>query len=184
MCGRSSRVARLLHAMELSAPRILAADIEAGLLLLEDFGDDTYTRLLAAGADESSLYALAVDVLIALNRRFGKGEGGSPPPYDDDKLFTEAALLVDWYLPSLTGAPTAPALREDYLSLWRGLLPLARGVPETLVLRDYHVDNLMRLDGPRRHRRVRPPGFSGRGDRTSELRPRVAARRRAARYFR
>ncbi len=34
----------------LSAPRILADDAEAGLLLLEDFGDDTFTRLLAAGA--------------------------------------------------------------------------------------------------------------------------------------
>jgi aminoglycoside/choline kinase family phosphotransferase len=48
---------------------------------------------------------------------------------------------------SVSGRPTDPALRQDYLDLWAGLLPLARNVPETLVLRDYHVDNLMRLDG-------------------------------------
>jgi len=38
-------------------------------------------------------------------------------------------------------------LREEYLALWRNLLPVARGVPSSLVLRDYHVDNLMVLPG-------------------------------------
>jgi hypothetical protein len=140
-------VARLLRELGLSAPGIHAEDVAAGLLLLEDFGDDTYTRLLAAGADEAALYALAVDVLIALNRRFAAAAAPALPPYDEARLLAEAALLVDWYLPAVTGAPTDAALREEYLALWRSLLPLARVVPETLVLRDYHVDNLMRLPG-------------------------------------
>jgi len=140
-------VARLLHRLGLTAPRILAEDTAAGFLLLEDFGDDTYTRRLAAGAAEAPLYALAVDVLVALNRRFDAGHAPELPPYDDERLLAETALLVDWYLPAVTGRATAAALREEYLVLWRTLLPLARGVPDTLVLRDYHVDNLMRLDG-------------------------------------
>jgi hypothetical protein len=138
------RVARLLVAMGLSAPRIEAEDAAAGLLLIEDFGDDTFTRLLAAGAGETELYALAVDTLIAVNERF---RGADLPPYDDARLLAEAALLVDWYLPALAGRPIESGLREEYLALWRALLPLARQVPETLVLRDYHVDNLMRLPG-------------------------------------
>ncbi|HXP31602.1 MAG TPA: phosphotransferase [Stellaceae bacterium] len=140
-------VARLLRGMALSAPRILAEDIAAGLLLLEDFGDDTYSRLLSRGAAEEPLYRLAVDVLIALNRRFARESAAFLPPYDEARLLAEAALLVDWYLPAIAGAPTDPALRAGYLELWRALLPLARAVPETLVLRDYHVDNLMRLPG-------------------------------------
>jgi len=141
------RVARLLQDMGLSAPRILAEDIAAGLLLIEDFGDDTYTRLLAQGAAEEPLYRLAVDVLIALNRRFTHESAAFLPPYDEVRLLAEAALLVDWYLPAITGAPTDGRLRTDYLEQWRTLLPLARDVPATLVLRDYHVDNLMRLPG-------------------------------------
>ena len=31
--------------------------------------------------------------------------------------------------------------------MWRALLPLANAVPATLVLRDYHVDNLMLIEG-------------------------------------
>src|SRR6185312_8621186 len=110
-------VARLLHGMGFSAPGILAEDIAAGLLLLEDFGDSTYTRLLARGRGEAPLYTLAVDLLIALHRGFAPG-GTLVPPYDDQRLLNEAALLVDWYLPAITGAPTAPSLREEYLALW------------------------------------------------------------------
>jgi aminoglycoside/choline kinase family phosphotransferase len=141
------RVARLLHRLGLSAPAILAADEAAGLLLLEDFGDETYTRALAAGGDEAALYTLATDLLIALQTGFASPMGTEIPPYDDDRLLTEAALLVDWYLPAVRGAPTPPALREDYLDRWRDTFAMARAVGDTLVLRDYHVDNLMLLHG-------------------------------------
>ena len=58
-------VAGLLRELGLSAPEVLAEDRGQGFLLLEDFGDDTYTRLLARGADEPALYRLAVDTLVA-----------------------------------------------------------------------------------------------------------------------
>ena len=141
-------VARHLAGLGYSAPKVLAADEAQGFLLLEDLGDDTFTRLLAQGADEESLYRLAIDLLIDLHRR---GKGAVPlglPPYDDARLLDEAALLVDWYLPEMTGSAVDAAGRAAYLDLWRDLLPLARAVSDTLVLRDFHVDNLMRLDRP------------------------------------
>ncbi len=138
------KVARLLRRLGFSAPEILAQDPAHGLLLLEDLGDDTYTRLLANGADEATLYRLAVDTLIEVHRRF---EAAELPPYDDRRLLDEAALLVDWYLPAVAGRAAQPALRAEYLGLWRAVLPVARAVPDTLVLRDFHIDNLMRLDG-------------------------------------
>jgi aminoglycoside/choline kinase family phosphotransferase len=140
-------IARVLQGLGLSSPRILAEDVEHGFLLLEDFGDSTYTRLLQGGADETALYALAIDALIALHRRFDPASAPPIPRYDETRLLNEAALLVDWYLPALTGRPTEPARREEYLEIWRRVLPKAAGAPTTLVLRDYHVDNLMRLPG-------------------------------------
>jgi aminoglycoside/choline kinase family phosphotransferase len=139
-------VAEHLLKLGFSAPRLLAKDVEHGFLLLEDLGDDTYTRKLAAGADENTLYAAAVDVLIALHRH-AEAAKVAVPPYDDERLLTEAALLTDWYLPALTGQPTPAALREEYLAIWKPLLARARHDAPTLVLRDYHVDNLMWLEG-------------------------------------
>ncbi|MDB5406771.1 MAG: Aminoglycoside phosphotransferase [Rhodospirillales bacterium] len=137
-------VADILHRLGLSAPRILARDVAAGLLLLEDLGDGTYTRLLATGADENPLYALAVDALIELQRRFDPA-AAQLPPYDEPRLLAEAALLVDWYLPAMSGETPPDSLREAYLDAWRAVLPHAASAATTLVLRDYHVDNLLHL---------------------------------------
>ena len=142
------RVQRLLCDLGFSAPRALRVDETAGLMLLEDLGDRTFTRALAEGAPEGALYRLAVDLLIALHRTFAPEPGGGTEllPYDDTRLLDEAALLTDWYLPALGRAP-APAQRKAYLAAWGAVLPIARRVPDTLVLRDYHVDNLMVVDG-------------------------------------
>lgn len=140
------RIARHLESLGYSAPAILAADEAAGLLLLEDLGDDTYTRLLAQGADEERLYRLAVDLLADLHRRVG-AVPANLPDYDDERLLTEALLLPDWYMPAI-GQPLSEAARTDYLAAWTALFPVARAVPATLVLRDFHVDNLMLVDRP------------------------------------
>jgi aminoglycoside/choline kinase family phosphotransferase len=142
------RMARHLLGLGLSAPAILAADEAAGLLLLEDFGDDTFTRLLAAGADETALYRLAVDVLIHLHRL--RPEASLPPglpPYDIRRLLDEALLLPDWYMPAVLGRPTDGDARRDYVAAWQEALAPILVEPATLVLRDFHVDNLMRLSG-------------------------------------
>ncbi|MHA1107550.1 MAG: aminoglycoside phosphotransferase family protein [Alphaproteobacteria bacterium] len=141
-------IAHHLKSLGLSAPAILAEDSTAGLLLLEDFGDDTFSRLLAGGADEAALYRLAVDVLIDLHRRTAS-EVVPPgvPAYDEALLLAEAALFVDWYLPQVLDAPAPDGLGDSFASCWQELLPLARIVSDTLVLRDFHVDNLMRIGG-------------------------------------
>lgn len=141
------RIARQLERLGYSAPRVLAEDVERGFLLLDDLGDSTYARRLAAGASEEDLYALAMDVLADLHGRADAVPPGTPA-YDDERLLTEACLLTDWYMPAVLGRPTDDALREQYRQAWRALFPLARAVPETLVLRDFHVDNLMLLDRP------------------------------------
>jgi len=140
-------VTAILRGLGLSAPAVLARDVELGTLLLEDLGDDTFTKLLARGEAEEPLYALAIDLLAELHRRFVPSAEAAPPVYDEERLLAEALLLPDWFLPAVTGRETAPEIRESYAEAWRRVLPAAAGAPATLVLRDYHVDNLLRLDG-------------------------------------
>jgi len=141
------RIARHLSALGYSAPDILADDTAAGLLLLEDLGDDTYTKVLAQRPErEFDLYALAVDVLIDLHGRAAK-DALPPglPSYDRDRLMAEALLLTDWYLPAATGEQVPTNLRKSFIAAWDACLQPALDAPQTLVLRDYHVDNLMWL---------------------------------------
>ena len=140
------KVAGILHRIGLSAPEIHAADLETGFLLLEDLGDATYTRLIAGGHGEGELYQLATDTLVTLHQRFAAAEHEPVPPYDDAAFLREAALLPDWFLPEITGEATPEPVRVDYLARWQAVLPQAREVRQSLVLRDYHIDNLMLLE--------------------------------------
>ena len=140
------RMARHLKGLGLSAPQIIARDEAAGLVLEEDLGDDTYTRVLAAGGDEGALYASAVDLLIDLHRKADAVPPGLPG-YGNGRLLDEAFLLPQWYLPAVQGRPVPEAARRSYGEAWLSLFPAVHAQPRTLVLRDYHVDNLMELPG-------------------------------------
>ncbi|TQV76190.1 aminoglycoside phosphotransferase family protein [Denitrobaculum tricleocarpae] len=144
-------IGRLLDELGFSTPAFLAVDLERGFLLLEDFGDRTFTNELADGQDEGRLYRLAVDNLIALHQRWKPQTTGGPalvvPPYSDQILLEEVGRFAEWYLPEVLGAKKAAALEAEFMALWRAALPRARAVPDSLVLRDYHVDNLMVLPG-------------------------------------
>ncbi|MBB4264713.1 aminoglycoside phosphotransferase family protein [Roseospira visakhapatnamensis] len=149
--GAFVRIAHHLVALGYSAPRILAESASQGFVLLEDLGDETFTRCLSGGANETALYAMAVDLLIDLHRR-PPDEILPPdlvPRYDDTRLIEEVCLLTNWYVPAVLGTPPVAGALFEYEALWRAVFPLARAVPETLVLRDFHMDNLMRLQGRR-----------------------------------
>ncbi len=140
--GAFLRITRHLDKIGLRAPRIYAADLAAGLLLLEDLGDHTFTRLLADGADETALYRQAIDLLAHLH---GHGEATAIdlPPYDAELACGEADLWLDWYLPARLQRPVTAAARSEFRRLWRATLNALPPCAPVLVLRDYHIDNLM-----------------------------------------
>ncbi len=141
-----SLIARHLLALDFSVPEILAEDTEAGLLLIEDFGDATFTNALTDGEGERALYELALDVLIELHRI--PPERAVPPglpSYDDETLLREAFLLTDWYMPAVLGRLTPPDSRQSFAESWMGVFGYVHQQAPTLVLRDYHIDNLMIL---------------------------------------
>jgi aminoglycoside/choline kinase family phosphotransferase len=139
-------IARTLLALGYSAPRILAEDATHGFLLLEDLGDRTYTRALAEGVSEDQLYERALDLLIDLHRRDLVGRLGGVPTYDHARFQDELEVFPEWWARHALGPDAGFA--AEHRALWAPLLPQARGVPDTLVLRDYHVDNLMMLERP------------------------------------
>lgn len=134
-----------------SAPTIYATDHARGFLLIEDLGTATFTGLLAnEPARETALYTAAVDTLASLHRRPAPASLPIPDAgtmavegYDGAVLTREACLMTDWYLPEMgLGGPEAGAALTAMLA---PLVPAMQLQPPVLVLRDYHVDNLMHL---------------------------------------
>ncbi|MBV0913494.1 aminoglycoside phosphotransferase family protein [Anianabacter salinae] len=143
-------IARHLTACGLSAPQILAKDPQAGLLLLEDLGDDVFARVLErAPQDEPMLYRAAVDALLALHAAPLPGGVGA---YDVALMTDKAALAYDWYLMGATGSVDTAALAAFRAETETVLAPMMRE-RQVLILRDYHAENLIWLphrDGPAR----------------------------------
>ncbi|HEX4569361.1 MAG TPA: phosphotransferase [Dongiaceae bacterium] len=140
-------VAELLRQAGFAVPAIRAADEAAGLLLLEDFGDDTYTRLLAEGESELRLYELATDLLIELRRRLPIERLSALPLFDEARTIEGLNRFIEWYWPAVEGRPAPAAAAESFFAAWRQVLPLWERVPAGLVHYDYHVDNLIMLAG-------------------------------------
>ncbi|MDW4549123.1 phosphotransferase [Defluviimonas sp. D31] len=138
---RFARMADWLSGHGYSAPAILAADHDAGFLLLEDLGDALVARLVAEDPKrEPPLYAAATDFLADLHRH-------APPdfvaPLDGPALAEFVALTPRWYLPGIGAAETqaGKSLPEQVAETYRRLADPAM----VTALRDFHAENLIWL---------------------------------------
>jgi tRNA threonylcarbamoyl adenosine modification protein YjeE len=143
-------VATGLRDRHLSAPAIIHADLEHGLIIMEDLGDE---RIVSGEppAPVASRYEVAVDLLAALHRRklpqtlpVAPHRDYRLPRYDLEAFLIEAELLLDWYLADAATAHSS-ALRSEFIALWRKVLEPALKALPTWVLRDYHSPNLLWL---------------------------------------
>ncbi len=140
------QVAEYLHKNGYSAPAIIARDMEQGFLLLEDLGDNSFTRILAQQKSESetSLYSAAID-LLAQWHDSSNGGALSLPLYDEELYLREVSLFPDWFLPQVVGVEKASSLRAEYMNLWQEILGIISLAQKIFVHRDFHADNLMWL---------------------------------------
>jgi aminoglycoside/choline kinase family phosphotransferase len=134
------RIAEHLTELGFSAPTILASDLEHGLVLLEDFGDARMREVVDADPDcEYDTYAEVVGLLTQLHRH----PAADLPPYSLEVLHREVGLFSEWYCPAV-GLTVDEA---EYHAAWDGALATLSDGPVVTVLRDYHAENIMLIEG-------------------------------------
>ena len=136
-------VAEWLVSRGLSAPDILARDLDNGLLLLSDFGDARLRETLDTDPHrERELYELATDVLIHLHAHSPMEELS---PHGLEQWLTELDLFTEWYCPAVG----AQVDREGYRRAWTEVLQAVAndGLAPVTILRDYHAENIMLVGG-------------------------------------
>lgn len=129
-------LAEWLTAHGFGAPAILARDYDAGLVLLEDFGDLRVKEAIEHDPDATqALYERAVDVLVALRQH----PTADLRRYDLPELHREAGVFTEWYCPAIG----LPVDLDGYRAAWSQVFDQALTETPVTVLRDYHVENLM-----------------------------------------
>ena len=143
-------IGAVLRASGLSAPDVVAADLDAGLLLVEDLDDRLYGREIAAGASQAELWRAAVDALVHLRGvplppqlALPDGSTFALPRRDRAAFEIEIDLLLDWLWPELKGGPAPDSVRAEFRAVWAPVLDRLLALPGGWFLRDYHSPNLV-----------------------------------------
>jgi aminoglycoside/choline kinase family phosphotransferase len=139
---------KALLAAGVCVPEIHAEDLEQGFLLLEHLGSEGF--LDSDGQPVAERYAAAAELLAMMHgkarpKRMQAAPGifHDVPPFDRDAMLIEAELLVDWYVPMITGGPASDALRAGYAREWNAVLDRLAAREYTLMLRDFHSPNII-----------------------------------------
>ena len=121
-------------------PEVLAKDFDNGLLLLEDLGDNTVTKLLPT-VGEQKLYKMsgqAIAKVAAVSER-----PQCVKEFSAKRISEDLRLFTEWYFPMTTGQPLTTQADKEFFNIIEQLIPMAYKVPNRLVLWDYHIDNIM-----------------------------------------
>lgn len=144
-------IAGHLRNLGLTAPQVYSFDVEQGFALLEDLGDAVYAREIEKGADEKELYLAATDSLAAIHNRpapemVPAGSYSWPVlKYDRLALTTGADLFPKWY-PAYDHRVKLPGgLARDLGDEIGRICDHLESLPQVLMVRDYHAENLIWL---------------------------------------
>lgn len=131
-------VGRLLEC-GINAPSIKQQDLEKGLLLLDDLGEQLYLDVLTeANADE--LYGEAIDSIIKMQT---KARVDNLPPFDEAQLLQEMQLFRDWLLGRHVKLELSITQQDMLSECFNLLIRSALEQPRVFVHRDYHSRNLL-----------------------------------------
>lgn len=133
------RIRALLDSGGVRVPDVLAQEVEAGFLLLEDLGADTYLHVIDNG-NADLLFDQAISQLLKLQAITPPTD---LPDYDEAMLARELRLFDEWFCGHHLGINLDRDDTQTLDAAYRFLIDSALAQPQVLVHRDFMPRNLM-----------------------------------------
>ena len=145
--SKFSEISEILHSFNLSAPKIIDVNKKEGFILLEDFGDKIFSKYMNK-ENKKNLYKKAIDVLIDIKIKShqNKSSLSKLAIYDFEELYRESILFIDWFIEQKLRMQISNKKRDEFCQILHQAFLNIKSQNDTLVLRDYHVDNLILKD--------------------------------------
>ena len=134
----------LLTDFRLNVPEIYSIDKENGFLLIEDLGENIFSKILNS-ENEEQLYKQAIEVLAEIYKKNLEEFSNFSflEKYSIEKLQDESQLFIEWYLKKYLDIDITDTDIQDFKEIISTIFNALNTNFEKLVLRDYHVDNLI-----------------------------------------
>lgn len=133
------RIRDLLEAGGVRVPRVLARDVQAGFLLLEDLGQVTCLQAVQAHSADA-MFDAAITQLLRIQALPCPPD---LPAYDAALLGRELDLFPEWYLGRHLGITLSADARAGFETVSAFLIAQALAQPQVFVHRDFMPRNLM-----------------------------------------
>ena len=142
--GSFININHVLREFKLNVPEIFTIDKENGFLLLEDLGENIFSQILNS-ENEEQLYKQAIEVLVEIYKKdLNKFSNFTfLEKYSVEKLQDESQLFIEWYLKKYLKINITDTDIKDFKDIINKIFNNLDTKFEKLVLRDYHVDNLI-----------------------------------------
>lgn len=137
-------IAIFLNQNHFSAPEIIKYDIDNGFLILQDFGTLSVKNYLikTGNSEQKNIYHLSIDLLVKLQKT-------TPPKglveFNNDLLCSELSVFTDYYIPYTKNRNAHIHELNEFNKVWQEVLIKQAPIKQSIVLRDYHVENMMYL---------------------------------------
>ena len=141
-----------LRSKKILAPKIYSHNFSKGMVVVEDFGDLTYYKLLKKSKNKLAIYKKLVDLLLRIEKIKPKSnikivgkKRHRINKYSVSCLFKESDLFFDWYLPLVLNKKKALNIKKKSRAVLLKLYKKLNFPNSKFVHRDYHSQNLMKV---------------------------------------
>jgi aminoglycoside/choline kinase family phosphotransferase len=138
------KINKVLSSINLSVSKIYDADYQNDLLLIEDFGNDIFSTKLNH-SNEKDLYEKAINLLSIIHNNSDL-EVHNLKKYNFEILLNESQLFIEWYLEKHLKLNLNNSEKNEFQNILERQFNSLTLKQNSLVLRDFHVDNLIYLD--------------------------------------
>ena len=147
-----SAVNKFLRANKIFAPKLYTYNFSKGIIIIQDFGNQSFYRELLKKKNKLTIYKKLVDLLIKIQKIKPKSKiknvnKGSHviDKYSNKYLFEESDLFFDWYLPLFLSKKRAYKIKVKSRKILAKLYNKLNFSNSYFVHRDYHAQNLMKV---------------------------------------
>ena len=147
-----SAINKFLRINKILAPKLYTHNYPMGLIVIEDFGDLSFYKVLLKKKNKFTVYKKLIELLLKIQKIKPKSKiknitNGSHiiNKYSNKYLFKESDLFFDWYLPLFLNKKKAFNLKTKSKKILSKIYNKLNFSNSYFVHRDYHAQNLMRV---------------------------------------
>ncbi len=140
-------VHKYLSNINVSVPKIFDTNENEKLILMEDFGNSRYDKIINS-YDPKEILTHAIDSLIVIHQSKEPSVSGGFKQYSYSSFKEELIEFVEFYLPILK---VSPGQIEEFLQIWTNEFEKLNFKWDSFVHKDFELSNLMYLPNNQNH---------------------------------